>query len=152
MAFVTAKRGGTFEAREAYATPEGPRSRTLATFRELDAASIEKIVSRAEKAPPIDELIRSTLRAGGTIAAKPVDESARETLRLIARGERPNGKLARLLREALTDGVPSAAQWLGTTPAERGEALRDLLLLTDAIPLRRRPRRIGFPRIDSTSR
>lgn len=152
MAFIAATRRGTFEAREAYATPEGPRSRTLATFRELDAATIDKIVSRAQQTLSTDELIRSTLRAGGTIAATPANEAARATLRSIARGEKPNGKLARLLRDALTDGVPSAAEWVGTTPAERGDALRDLLLLTDAIPLRRRPQKIGFPRIDSTSR
>ena len=43
MAYVTARRDGAFEVRESRSTPAGPRSRTLATFRELDAATIEKV-------------------------------------------------------------------------------------------------------------
>jgi hypothetical protein len=44
----------------------------------------------------------------------------------------------------------SAAEWLDTPLAERGEALRDLLGLGDAVPIRRRPDKTSFPRIDST--
>ena len=43
-----------------------------------------------------------------------------------------------------------AAEWLDTPLSERGEALRDLLGLGDAIPIRRRPDKSSFPRIDST--
>lgn len=150
MAFVTANRQGRFEARESHATPDGPRSRTLATFRELDAATIEKIVERASRPTSREELVRAALRAGAPVAAPPVDEAARTTLRSIARGERPSPKLRRLLLDALNDDeVASAVEWLGTSAQERGEALRDLLLLTDAVPVRRRPKTIGFPRLDS---
>lgn len=151
MAFVAANRQGGFEARESHNTPDGPRSRTLATFRELDAATIEKIVERASRPTSREELVRAALRVGAPVAAAPVDEAARATLRSIARGERPSPKLRRLLLDALSDDdLASAAEWLGTSAQERGEALRDVLLLADAIPVRRRPKKIGFPRLTST--
>jgi DNA segregation ATPase FtsK/SpoIIIE-like protein len=151
MTFIAANRRGGFEARESSSTPDGPRSRTLATFRELDPATIKKIVQRATHPTSGEEIMRAALRAGATVSATPADESARATLRSIARGERPSPKLHRLLLEALGgDEPPQAAAWLGTSSVERGEALWDLLLLADAIPIRRRPKNIGFPRLDST--
>ncbi len=128
----------------------GPRSRTLATFRELDAATIEKVIERAEKAVERDDLIQAALRAGATVAPAPADQAARALLRSLAREEAPNKMHRRLLLNALSGDSNSAAEWLGTSQADRGEALRQLLLLSDAIPIRRRPRKIGFPRIDST--
>ena len=150
MAFVTTARNGVFEIRESRLTPDGPRSRTLATFRELDAATIEKAIARAEKALDRDNLIRAALRAGAMVSVRPVDEAARTLLRSMARGEEPDPRLARLLRDALSGEGTSAAEWIGTSPAERGEAAKDLLLLVDAVPLRPRPEKIGFPRLDST--
>jgi hypothetical protein len=150
MAFVTTGRDGVFEVRESRSTPAGPRSRTLATFRELDAATIEKVLARAEKAPSRSELIQAALRAGATVSVPPVDEAARTLLRSLARGEQLDPRLAHLLRGALSGEGASAAEWIGTSLAERGEAARDLLLLVDAVPLRPRPKKIGFPRIDST--
>lgn len=150
MAFVTSTKDGAFEVRESRLTPKGPRSRTLAGFRELDAATIEKVLARAEKPPSRAELIQAALRAGATVSVPDVDEAARSLLRLMARGEEPDPRLAHLLRGALSGDEVSAAQWIGTSLAERGEAARDLLLLVDAVPVRRRPRTIGFPRIDST--
>jgi hypothetical protein len=150
MAFVTVGRNGTFEARESHLTPDGPRSRTLATFRELDAATIEKVIARADKPVSREHLVQAALRAGATVAAPAVDEAARALLRSIARGEEPDRKLRRLLLGALSGGSSSAEEWLGTSLADRGAALRDLLLLADAVPIRARPKEIGFPRIDST--
>jgi hypothetical protein len=150
MAFVTVGRNGAFEVRESRSTPEGPRSRTLASFRELDADTIEKVIARADNPPSQRELIRSALRAGATVSARPVDEAARTLLRLMARGEQPNPRLHNLLRGALAAEGTSAAEWIGTSLTERGDALRDLLLLVDAVPLRPRPAKICFPRIDST--
>jgi hypothetical protein len=150
MTFVTAIRNGAFEVRESRTTAEGPRSRTLASFRELDPETIEKVIERAEKPPEHEELIRAALRAGATIAVSPADRAARDVLRSLARGEAPSERYRRQLLDALNGESRSAAEWLGTSPAERGGALKDLLLLTDAIPLRRRRREIGFPRIDST--
>ncbi len=150
MAFITATRNGTFEVRESRATPDGPRSRTLASFRELDEATIEKVIERAEKAPAPEELIQAALRAGAPIAPTPQDDAARVLLRSLARGEEPSPLYRRLLIDALRGESRSASEWQGTSLSERGEALRDLLLLTDAVPVRRRPREIDFPHIDST--
>lgn len=150
MAFVTTGRNGAFEVRESRSTPMGPRSRTLATFRELDEATIRRVIERAEKGLDREDLIQAALRAGASVAPAPADEAARALLRSLARGEAPSQKHRRLLLNALSGDSNSAAEWLGTSHADRGEALRQLLLLSDAIPIRRRPLRIGFPRIDST--
>jgi hypothetical protein len=150
MAFVTPIRNGAFEVRESRSTPDGPRSRTLASFRELDEATIEKTIERAEKPLSREELVRGALRAGATVSVPPVDEAARALLRSIARGEHPDRKLRRLLLGSLAGEGSSAEEWLGASSAEHGNALRDLLLLADAVPTRRRSNKIAFPRLDST--
>ncbi len=61
------------------------------------------------------------------------------------RSDRPTDPTA-----AVSDSARSASEWVGTTPAERGAALEDLLLLADALPLRRRPDTIGFPGLKAT--
>jgi hypothetical protein len=90
-----------------------------------------------------------------------VDRAARDLLGKLAKGQRPDPMLRRLLLDALanenradrpgdpgatvSDSARSASEWVGATPAERGAALEDLLLLADALPLRRRADTIGFP-------
>jgi hypothetical protein len=150
MAYIVATKGGTFEVRESRNTPDGPRSRTLATFRELDAATIEKVVERADKAPTRKALIEAALRAGAPLASAPIEAAARALLRSLARGEALSSRNRRLLLDALNGESMQAAEWLDTPLSERGEASRDLLLLVDATPLRRRPDKSNFPRIDST--
>lgn len=136
--------------RESRSTSEGPRSRTLASFRELDEATIRKVIDRAEKTPTREELIEAVLRAGAPLARAPVEAAARALLRSLARGEALSSRNRRLLLDALHGESMQAAEWLDTPLSERGEAERDLLLLVDATPLRRRAPGIGFPRIDST--
>jgi hypothetical protein len=150
MAFVTPVRNGAFEVRESRATPDGPRSRTLASFRELDEATIAKVIERAENPPTREDLLQAALGAGATVAVSPVDGAARDLLRSLARGETPSPMHRRLLLEALDGDSVQAAEWLGVPAVERGEALEQLLLLTDAVPIRRRPATIDFPRLDST--
>jgi hypothetical protein len=168
MAYVTASRGGGFEVRESRQTPRGPRSRTLATFRSLDDEVIARARERAENPPSAEELREAALRAGAPIAAAPVDRAAGETIRRLAAGERVDPMFRRLLIDALEQqergewpGEPgasapevsaaarSASEWIGVSAKERGEALRDLLGLTDALPLRPRGTEIGFPRLRS---
>jgi hypothetical protein len=170
MAFVVPTRRGGFEVRESHATPAGPRSRTLATFTELTDEVIEKARSRAAKPPSPEELRAAAARAGAPVPGPAVDEAARETLRLLAQGERPDPMLRRLLLDALgeneappqetseakrraavvSDAARSATEWIGVGLDERARALRDLLELADALPVRFRPDEIGFPRLSST--
>jgi hypothetical protein len=150
MAYVTATRSGTFEVRESRSTPDGPRSRTLASFQELDEATIRKVIDRAEKTPTREQLIEAVLRAGAPVARPPVEAAARALLRSLARGEALSSKNRRLLLDALGGESMSAAEWLDVPLAERGAALRDLLGLGDATPIRRRPEKSSFPKVAST--
>jgi hypothetical protein len=157
MAFITPTKSGRYEIRESRSTPAGPRSRTLASFTELDGEAIEKAIVRAES--PLDpaELRRAALRAGAPVAPSPIDRATRELLAGLARGEKPSPMLRRLLldalespqREPVSDAARAAAEWVDATPGERGEALADLLRLADAVPLRRRPPGSAFPHLHS---
>jgi hypothetical protein len=166
MAYVVATKPGRFEVRESMSTPEGPRSYTLATFREMTGEIVEKVQARAEKPPTAAELTRLALRAGAPVRGSELDEAVREALRRIASGEEPDPKLGRLLADALSnrmsgrqppasgglvsDAARAATHWIGVGAEDRADALRELLELTDALPTRLRPREISFPRLRST--
>lgn len=168
MAFVVPTKRGRFELRESRSTPDGPRSRTLATFGVLDAKAIEKALDRATRPLDVEHIRNAALRAGAPVAPRPIDEATQTTLRLLARGERPSPMLRKLLRSFLgeeghdtptdvTASAPSAAarsaaEWIGTGVEERGAALNDLLLLADALPARARSPEIEFPRISTAGR
>jgi hypothetical protein len=163
MAFIVPTKRGTFEIRESRSTPAGPRSRTLASFKELTDETIEKARERADKPPTAGQLREAALRAGAPIAPTPIDRAARDLLGKLAKGQRPEPMLKRLLLDALvnedrsdrptdpaatvSDAARSVSEWVGASAKERGDALEDLLLLADALPLRRRPETIGFPRL-----
>jgi len=165
MTYVVPKKNRAFEVRESRSTPDGPRSRTLATFRELTEETIEKARARAVNPPSRDELRAAALRAGAPVAGSPVDETARDLLRLLANGSRLDPMLKRLLLDALeredrgdrpadpranvSDTARSATEWMGASPRERSKTLYDLLELADALPVRPRPHEIGFPRLRS---
>jgi hypothetical protein len=164
MAFVVPTKKGSFEIRESRSTPAGPRSRTLATFKELSDETIEKARARAAKPPSAEELRQAALRVGAPLASPPIDHTARDLLGRLAKGQKPEPMLKRLLLDALvdddrsdhpsdptnpvSDAARSVSEWVGASAKERGEALEDLLLLADALPLRRRPETIGFPRME----
>ncbi len=143
--YVVRHGSGAWEIRESRSTPRGPRSRTLATFRELTPEVAERAAERASKPVDADELRRIALRAGAPVAVENPDRLAGELLHEIARGHRPRQALARMLLDqlrseagSLSADARSAAEWVGASAAERGEALRDLLLLGDALPAKRR--------------
>lgn len=165
MAYVVATKPGRFEVRESVSTASGPRSRTLASFRELTGEVVEKVQARAEKPLAAEELTRLALKAGAPIRGSKLDEAAREALRLMASGERPDPMLRQLLLDALadedrgdrptasqgrvSDAARAATQWIGVGVEERADALRELLELADALPIRLRPHEIGFPQLRS---
>ncbi|MGN6557176.1 MAG: hypothetical protein ACTHLH_04090 [Solirubrobacterales bacterium] len=166
MAYVVATKPGRFEVRESVSTPKGPRSRTLASFREMTIETVDRVQANSEKPPTAAELTRLALRAGAPVRGSELDEAASETLRRIASGEQPDPKLRRLLLDALSsqsgteqppesnglvsDAARAASQWIGVGAEDRGNALRELLELADALPIRLRPHEIGFPHLRST--
>lgn len=155
MAYVIRQKSGSWEIRESRATPRGPRSRTLASFRELTPEAIRQALERASA--PLDA---GEIRAAARRAGAPVAGAGHAGARLIAAlggGPPPPPGLRRVLLEALgsrprkavTDNERAASEWLGASPERRGETLRDLLLLADRVPQRRRARALRFPRIVS---
>jgi hypothetical protein len=141
MAYVVARAGGSWEIRESHSTPAGPRSRTLATFKTLTPDVLER--ARARSATRLDPqaLRKAALRAGAPVAHGDADRASGELLRELAAGARPRPVLRGLLRDALgperpsmSDSARAAARWATAAPAQRGETLRDLLLLADRLP------------------
>jgi hypothetical protein len=156
MAYVVARRGGTWEMRESHTTPAGPRSHTLASFRVLTPEVIERAGARASKPLRAEDLRGAARRAGAPIAPSSPNRAAGELLAELAHGRRPRPALRGLLlaalgvqRDGLSANARAAGAWIGATPSQRGEALRDLLLLTDRLPPGRSLTRPRFPRIHS---
>ena len=157
MAFVVGRGAGRWELRESHATPSGPRSRTLASFRTLTPEVLVHARERSRR--PLDEAeIRAAARrAGAPVSAPSADGAAAALLAELAAGA-PRGALAALLLEALdagagevSDSARAAARWASATAAERGETLRDLLALTDRLPADRRAPQERFPRLSSAA-
>lgn len=153
MAYVVPRPGGRWEIRESRSTPAGPRSRTLASFRTLTPEVLAKAQARSAK-ETLDpaELRRAAARAGAPVALDAPDRAAAELLSELAGGRAPRPALRRLLLGALEggrslpDNARAAAAWIAASPRERGEALCDLLLLTDSLPPgRARARTSSFP-------
>lgn len=163
MAFVVATQPGRFEIRESRQTPKGPRSRTLVSFRELDDKAIEDAQLKASKPIEPEALRRSARRVSAPVAAPPAERAARELIAELGKGRRLDPTLKRILLDLLERGhrdgaqpstwheaVQEMAEWMAATPAEKGRALVDLLLLADALPPGgRRGKPLCFPRLDS---
>ena len=154
MAYIVRRRTGGWEIRESHMTPRGPRSNTLASFQTLTPEVICKAQARSARALDREELRTAAARAGAPIAPEPSDRATSELLAELAAGRRPRPVLGRLLldllqdrRDSSSDSALAATMWIGATPQQRGDALRDLLLLADRLPVRMRQRRLQFPRI-----
>ena len=154
MAYVVDRRSGTWEIRESHATATGPRSRTLASFQTLTPEVIERAQARSSKALDPEELRSAATRAGAPIAVNTSDRASAELLSQLTSGQTPRPVLRRLLLDALqsdprepSSSAQAAASWITATPKERGEALLDLLLLTDRLPPSRAPAGRRFPRL-----
>jgi hypothetical protein len=153
--YVVPRQTGSWEMRESRLTPRGPRSRTLATFRTLTPDVIERVQARSSKHLGSDEIRRVAARAGAPVELPAADRAAAALLGDLGAGRSPRPVLRRLLAEALagqaeaeSSNAQAAAAWIARSLAERGDALRDLLLLTDRLPARQRPP-TRAPRLDS---
>ncbi len=156
MAYVVKGKGRLWEIRESRSTARGPRSRTLATFDELSPDVVERALQRANSRTDAEQIERAARRAGAPVALPKVDRAARDLLAELARGARPRGVIVRLVVELtggahadVSDAARAAAPWAATSLAERAAAIKDLLLLTDALPPPKTRRVERFPRIDS---
>jgi hypothetical protein len=152
MAFVVATKRGGFEIRESQNTSKGPRSKTLATFRELSDEIIEKARARAGKSLSAEELREAATRAGAPGAWAPSDRAARELIGELGKGRQLDPTLRRLLVDLLNGKENPVSEWMAASLDERGGALVDLLLLADALPANgHRSKPLDFPRLDSTT-
>jgi len=157
MAYVVSRPNGTWEARESERTPDGPRSRTLATFRVLTPEVEEKVRARSKGAFDVGSFRRRARRAGAPVGTE-ADRVAAQLVRAMSRGERPSRPLRTFIADDLESGsglphqIERMKRWAVASPRERGEALIELLGVGDALPPRaREPERERFPRISSVS-
>ena len=163
MAFIVATKPDRFEIRESHQTPKGPRSRTLVSFEELNEEVLERARDKASKPIDLDALRKAAQRVSAPVAMPPADRAARELIAALGKGQRVDPTLRHLLLDLLQSGrrdgrQPSqwheaaheVAEWMAATPAEKGRALVDLLLLADALPSGgRRGKPLRFPRLDA---
>ena len=158
MAFIVSRPNGTWEARESRRTPDGPRARTLATFREFTPEVAAQIAERSSVPVDRDDLVRKASRSGAPVITSEIDRAAADLLRQLALGGAPRKGLASLLADSFgTDGKGINHEgermklWAGATYEERAQALGDLLDLGEALPVRAaKGAKNGFPRISST--
>ena len=162
MAYLVRRSSERFDLREAFATPAGPRSRTLATFRPpLTPEILERAAARATR--PFDRaaILARAAQLGVSATERREDRAARELLAGLRAGAPIDPVLVTLLRDALASAesapVPErlaeVAEWVGAPDAQRGAAVRDLLRLSDRIvkargAVRSRPKP-KFPRFSS---
>ena len=159
MAYVARRPGDRWEIREAVATPKGPRARSLASFRSLDAAVLDRAERAAGTTFDRADVVAAARRAGAPIEAPAADRLARELLVELRAGRVPKPGLRTVLEDRLSrvgppatvDGPESVAQWIGVSDEERGKALRELVELGDRLPPTRR-RRLRFPPLASAGR
>jgi uncharacterized membrane protein YccC len=156
MAYVVRRADGRFEVRESVHTAHGPRSRTLATFRQLDDAVLAHAEERASRPFDRDIVIARAAARGAEYVAPDALALAGRLMRAIAGGGQIPPMIAQALRHQLgsddaplPDSIPPLLDWLGTSASDRGAALRDLLRMTDRLPPPRYRRRRRFPRIQS---
>lgn len=160
MAFVVCRADGRFEIRESVHTANGPRSRTLATFRRLDDDVLTHAQERASRPFDRDVIIARAAARGAEHVPADALALAGRLMRAIAVGGRIPPVVAQALRHQLgsddapplPDSIPPLLDWLGRSSSDRGAALRDLLRMTDRLPPPRRRRERRFPRIQSVPR
>jgi hypothetical protein len=162
LAYLVRRPAGRFDIRESVATPDGPRSHTLASFR---GALTPEVLDGAERraSRPFDRarLQARAVELGVTVTERREDRAARGLLAALRTGTSIDPVLLSILKQIVGDlpaePVPAAladvVEWVGVDEARRGAALRDLLRLSDRIVRARRGVRtrphVPFPRFRS---
>lgn len=155
MTFVVSRPRGVWELRTSTATPRGPRSRTLVSFRELNARALQHALDRSSGGLTAAEIRDAASRAGAPVAPEPARRAAAQLIAELAGGATLPEGWKPVLDELLAggDGHGGSAdvigEWADAGLERRGEALRDLLLLADAIPSPPRQEPLAFPGFSS---
>jgi len=162
MAYLVKRPGDRIEIRESRSTSRGPRSRQLARFvGALTPAVLARAATSASRPFDADALIRRARVMGIPVETKAPEKEARTLLARLRRADTIDPVMAGLLVRALEDVVVApipeplaeVSEWIGSTPAERGAALWDLLEMFGRIeasrPSRRTRTRKTFPRFSS---
>jgi hypothetical protein len=115
----------------------------LASFRVLTPDVLEHAEQRATTTFDADAVVAAARRVGAAVEESAVDRAARELLVAMRGGARPSRGLARLVVDRLepaqwSDPGGGIADWFNATDELRGETLREVLDLADALPQRRR--------------
>lgn len=133
MAYVVPRKGGRFEIRESLHTAGGPRSRTLAGFRELTEQALDAAARRAQRPFDREAVIRSGRRAGARVQV--ADSGANRAYDRFLSG-------SRRMASSIAQPVPRAKR------GDPGATLLDLLDFADTIRASQPPRPpepLGFP-------
>lgn len=148
MAYLYLRQNGQVEVRESRATPKGPRSRTLASFRgPLTRDVLDRAEARASTRFDRRAMVDRARAIGIRVLPDRADAAARELLAALRRGAPLDPVLAGVLKTALEpmeaapvpDAVCDVIEWLGASDVERARALRDVLRLYDTIARSREP-------------
>jgi hypothetical protein len=148
MAYLYQRRDGRIEIRESTSTPQGPRSRTLVSFRgPLLPEHLDRAEAAARRRFDRAAIASRARELGVAVQVDSADAPARDLLARLRRGAVLDPRLAALLRERLAmlpaapvpDDLADAAEWIGASELERSRGLRDVLRLYDAITRSREP-------------
>jgi hypothetical protein len=155
MAYVVRRPNDRWEIRESTVTPAGPRARSLASFRVLDDAVLDRATRAASRPFDREAVVASARRAAAPVEDSQADRLARQLLAEIGRGHPPAPGLRRLLIRNLADDrsladVEMGHEWLDASDEKRGRVLRDLLDLTESLPAERLGP-LRFPRLEPAS-
>jgi len=162
MAYVYRRPGGRSEIREAHTTPRGPRSRTLVSFTgALSDSHLERAAAVARGSFDRDAILERAAQLGIPCVRERADAAARELVARLRSGCALDPRLATVLHDQLSrvasqplaDSLEDVVDWIGSSDAQRGRALRDVLRLYGIIaqsrePVRERPLE-RFPRFTS---
>lgn len=155
MATIVKRKDGRFELRESRWTERGPRSRTLAIFRELTPEVLNRADARATKPVDRDSLLARAEELGLHMSRLLGPSEPSAVVGRINSGEVWPTQI-RALQQSLDDveaphlreHLEAMVQWMGTSDEVRGRTLVDLLRLAQAIMRHRdRSRRepLSFP-------
>lgn len=139
MAYLVRRRNGSWEIRESRQTDRGPRSFTLATFREDTPEIRSKVLDRSRIGLLESELERKLDEAGVPPAMTDADQAARDLLVALAGGIMPSDALRRSLLKALAVPSPSPDSSAIDEPRDdvaQGRILEDVLDLAQELPYR----------------